>query len=206
MYLDKNDPPTLSKDQEKVHNHIYTFYSKLFAHQECKDDFLDLVDFMEDIETKRITEDENLMLEKPFTTAEVATFIKSMSSDKAPGITGITPAFYKVFWNQIADLVTSAINHALEHHSFPPKQKIGLVTLIPKQDKDPKHIENLRPITLLSTFYKIATGVLTARLKPIFDSIIQDWQKAYLPDRYIGEVTRNTFDMFQHAKTTTSLD
>ena len=67
-------------------------------------------------------------------------------------------------------------------------------------DKDPKHIENLRPITLLSTFYKIASGVLTARLKPIFDSLIQDWQKAYLPDRYIGEITRNTFDMFQHAK------
>ena len=25
MYIDKNEPPTLSKDQEKVHNHIHTF-------------------------------------------------------------------------------------------------------------------------------------------------------------------------------------
>ena len=104
-----------------------------------------------------------------------------MSNDKAPGLTGISRAFYKVFWLQIGDLVTSAINNSLENHSFPPKQKIGLVTLIPKQDKDPKHIENLRPITLLSTFYKIASLVLTARLKPLWtvdrvhESLILKW-------------------------------
>ena len=155
---------------------------------------------MGDMQTKKITEAENERLEKPFTYPEVAAFIKIISNDKAPGLTGITPAFYKVFWNQIGDLVTSAINNSLEHHFFPQKQKIGLVTLIPKLDKDPKHIENLRRITLLSTFYKIASGVLTAHPKPILDNLIQDWQKAYLPDRYIGEVTRNTFDLFQHAK------
>merc|ERR1711954_601052 len=78
---------------------------------------------------------------------------------------------------------------------------MGLVTLIPKQDKDPKHITNLRPITLLPTFYKIASGVLTSRLKPLLDRIISPWQKAYIPNRFIGDVTRNTFDIFQHPKT-----
>ena len=150
---------------------------------------------MGDIQTKNITVAENERLEKPFTSPEVAASIKTMSNDKAPGLSGITPAFYKVFWNQIGDMLTSAIINSLEHHSFPPKQKIGLVTLIPKLDKDPKHIGNLRPITLLSTFYKIASGVLTACLKPIFDNLFKDWQKVYLPDRYIGKVTRNTFDL-----------
>ena len=83
MYLDKKNPPTLSKDQEKVHNHVYTFYNKLFSHQRCKDDFLDLVEFMGDIETKKITEAENNKLEEPFTISEVATFIKTMSNEKA---------------------------------------------------------------------------------------------------------------------------
>ena len=122
---------------------------------------------MEGIETDKITEEENARLQQPISQAEIAEFIKSMSNDKAPGITGITPAFYKVFWLQIGDLVTTAINNCLNNHSFPPKQKIRLVTLIPKQDKDIRHIGNLRPITLLSTFYKIASGVLTNRLKPI---------------------------------------
>ena len=121
MYIDKNEPPTLSKDQEKVHNHIYTFYNNLFAHHECKDDFQDLVDFMDDIQTQKISEDTNRRLESPFSKTEVASFIKTMSNDKAPGLTGISPAFYKVFWPQIGDLVTSAINNSLENHSSPPQ-------------------------------------------------------------------------------------
>ena len=46
-----------------------------------------------------------------------------MSNDKAPGITGITPAFYKVFWDKIGDLVTEAMNSCQENHSLPPKAK-----------------------------------------------------------------------------------
>ena len=119
---------------------------------------------MQGIKTTKITEQENNSIEKPFKKQEITNFVKTMSKDKAPGITGITPAFYKVFRSKIGDLVMDAINKCLENPSFPPKQKIGLVTLIPKQDKDAKHIGNLRPITMLSTFYKIASGVLTNRL------------------------------------------
>ena len=87
---------------------------------------------MEWIELDKVTEEENTSLESPITKTEIADFIKNMSNDKAPGITGITPAFYKVFWSQIGDLVTTAINNCLMDNSFPPRQKIGLVTLIPK--------------------------------------------------------------------------
>merc|ERR1711954_136819 len=201
MYVDNNDPPTLSKDQTTVHNHIFSFYKSLFGHKPCNNNFSDLQNFMDGIDLDKITQEENTALERPITKLEIANFIKSMSNDKAPGITGITPAFYKVFWSQISDLVTEAINNCLNNNSFPPRQKVGLVTLIPKQDKDPRHITNLRTITLLPTFYKIASGVLTSRLKPIFDRIISPWQKAYLPNRFIGDVTRNTFDLFKHAKT-----
>ena len=75
-----------------------------------------------------------------------------------------------------------------------------MVTLIPKQDKDTRYVGNLRPITLLSTFYKIISGTLMERLKPTLNRIINYWQKAYLPNRCIGNVTRNTFDMFHCAK------
>ena len=75
-----------------------------------------------------------------------------------------------------------------------------MVTLIPKQDKDTRIVGNLRPITLLSTFYKIISGTLTNRLKPVLDRLIEPWQKAYLPDRYIGNITQNTFDLFSKAK------
>ena len=95
MYIDKKEPPTLSKDQEKVHNHIYTFYNNLFAHHECKDDFQDLVDFMDDIQTQKISDDTNKRLESPFSKNEVASFVKTMSNDKAPGLTAYPPPSIK---------------------------------------------------------------------------------------------------------------
>ena len=196
MYIDSKTQPTLSKDQATVHNHIFKFYNNLFSHKQCNENFSDLQKFMEGIELDKVTEEKSTSLESPITKSEIADFIKTMSIDKAPGITCITPAFYKVFWSQIGDLVTTAINNCLNNNSFPPRQKIGLVTLIPKQDKDPKHITNLRPITLLPTFYKIASGVLTSRFKPILDRIIYPWQKAYLPNRFMGDRATPLQDTF----------
>ena len=44
------------------------------------------------------------------------------------------------------------------------------------------------------------SGILTQRVKPVLECLIGGWQKAYLPDRYIGDATRNTYNLFQYAK------
>ena len=93
MYIDSKTPPTLSKDQATVHNHIFKFYNNLFSQKQCNKNFSDLQKFMEGIELDKVTEEENSSLESPITRTEITDFIKTMSNDKAPGITGITPAF-----------------------------------------------------------------------------------------------------------------
>ena len=126
MYIDNKNPPTLSKDQATVHNHIFSFYNSLFSNKQCNDNFSDLQKFMEGIELDRVTEEENMSLERPITKPKIADFIKSLSNDKAPSITGITPAFYKVFWSQIGNLVTKAINNCLNDNSLHPDRKLAL--------------------------------------------------------------------------------
>ena len=79
-------------------------------------------------------------------------------------------------------------------------QKLGIVTIIPKGDKDPRYLGNWRSLTLLNTFYKLISSVLADRMKPILDIIIGGGQKSYIPGRYIGDVTRTTYDLFQYAK------
>ena len=49
MYTDDKNPPTLSKDQATVHNHIYRFYNSLFSHKPCNENLDDLHKFMEGI-------------------------------------------------------------------------------------------------------------------------------------------------------------
>ena len=101
MYIDHNDLPTLSKEQNTVHHQIYKFYKELFAHQDCMNDFPDLEKFIGNIDTKKISPTENSDLEQPFLKPEVASFIKTMSNAKAPGITETTPAFCKVLGIEI---------------------------------------------------------------------------------------------------------
>jgi len=195
-----NDKPLLIKNQKATETHIHNFYKDLFAHKPCSDDPSSVKKFLGNISLTQVTKEENLSLGAPIQLPEVASFLKTMSNHKAPGFTGVTPAFYKFFWPQIKNITLDSITSCLEKGILPSSQRCGMVTLIPKQDKDTRYVGNLRPITLLSTFYKIISGTLTERLKPTLNRIINDWQKAYLPNRYIGNVTRNTFDMFHYAK------
>ena len=126
MFIDQEDPPTLSKDQEVVNNQIFKFYKNLFSHKPCNNSYPVLEDFMQVIDITKITPEENTHLEQPFSKQEVASFIKSMSNNKAPGFTGIPPAFYKTFWPQIGELVTKAINNCWKTTHSHQNKKIGL--------------------------------------------------------------------------------
>ena len=93
-----------------------------------------------------------------------------------------------------------AIKEIYSNQELPLSQRLGIIALIPKSDKDQRFITNWRPLTLLETFYKLISATLANRMKPVLDKIIGQQQKAYIPGRYIAECTRNTYDLFNYAK------
>ena len=58
--------------------------------------------------------------------------------------------------------------------------KQGLISLIPKPDKDPFLIDNWRPITLLNIDYKLIALVYAKRLKKGIDTIINETQTGFM--------------------------
>ena len=92
------------------------------------------------------------------------------------------------------------IHEIFENKELPTTVRLGIIALIPKGDKDKKLISNWRPLTLLENLYKILALTLAARLKPVLDNLLGHEQKAYVPGRFIAECTRNTYDIFDHAK------
>ena len=56
---------------------------------------------------------------------------------------------------------------------------------------------NLRPITLLNSYYKMLSGCITERIKPKLTKLINADQKGEV---IIGEAVRTTFDTMQFAK------
>ena len=77
-------------------------------------------------------------------------------------------------------LLFRTVNLCIEREVLTASMKQGVITLIPKSRKDKRFINNLRPITLLNTDYKILSGVIAARLKKGIATIIDKTQSGFL--------------------------
>ena len=71
---------------------------------------------------------------------------------------------------------------------------------LPKKDKPTNILNNLRPITLLNTDYKIATKVIAKRSGEVLRDIICANQIGYVKKRYIGENVRLISDVIEYTK------
>ena len=98
-------------------------------------------------------------------------------------------------------IVLGAIHEIFKNRELPLSVRLGIIALIPKEDKDPRFISNWRPLTLLETLYKLLSSTLASRLKPTLDRLLGHKQKAYVLGRFISECTRNTYDISLMIKT-----
>lgn len=64
-------------------------------------------------------------------------------------------------------------------------QNPGVISLIPKKDKDKNHLKNWRPMSLLNNDYKIATKAIALRLEKVLPTIISSSQTGYVTERLI---------------------
>jgi len=136
----------------------------------------------------------------PITIHELGKALKELGNLKSPGTDGLTTEFYKFFWVDIKELVYNSLIYAYEHNSLSIEQKRGILTLIPKKDKDSRWLKNWRPLTLLNTDYKILTKLLAMRMQNILKYIINSDQSGYIKGRFIGENIRNIYDVIELAK------
>ena len=113
-----------------------------------------------------------------------------MAPEKTPGTDGLPCEFYKVFWNDLAEILVNALNHSFETGMLSISQRRGIVKLIPKKDADLKLIKNWRPITLLNCDYKIATKAIASRINTLLPNLISDDQTGFVKNRFIGENIR----------------
>jgi len=69
----------------------------------------------------------------------------------------------------------------------------------PKAKQRSPLIDNWRPISLLNNDYKIIALVLAKRLKCVLNSIIDETQAGFLPNRHISNNIRLILDMLDYS-------
>ena len=124
-----------------------------------------------------------------------------MKNGKSSGSDGFTTEFYKFFWKDIGSLVCHSINFAYNSGRLSDFQRQGIITCIPKDGRDRRHLKNWRPITLLNVDYKIASSVIANRMKLVLPNVISESQAGFIKGRFIGETTRIIYDVLDYCKT-----
>ena len=138
-------------------------------------------------ENVRLTEEQKNNTDQNITEHDLLTALKSMPSNKSPGSDGFTSEFFKFFWTDIKDLFFKAVKYYYEQKELGISQRLGLISLLPKKDKNPLLLRNWRPLSLLNVDYKLIAKVVATKIKLCLPSIIHSDQNAYVKGRYIGE-------------------
>ena len=99
-----------------------------------------------------INEEQKQFCELKISPKECAEALKTFKNNKSPGIDGIPADFYTFFWLTIKMYVTDAINYSFTSGQISTSQKLGVITLIPKKDKD-RFFKKLAPH--LPTLYRL---------------------------------------------------
>jgi len=76
-------------------------------------------------------------------------------------------------------------------------QQQAIIRPIVKKDKDRRHVENWRPISLLNVDYKIGSKALTARLEKVLPEIIHENQCPYVKGRTVFDGLKFSNQIFQ---------
>ena len=156
-------------DQKEILAYIKIYSENLFAN---KDSFLEDVNLAELLKKANIRTASDHELGNLITTPELGQVLKAMKHNKTPGMDGITTEILKFFWAKLKYFVTNAINCCFLKGKLSTTLRQSIITCIPKGDKDRSQMKNWRPISLLCTTYKLASGVIAMRIKSILDNII----------------------------------
>ena len=97
--------------------------------------------------------------------------------------------------------MVDSFNYGLQHGSLSISQRQGIISLIPKKNKNAEYLTNWRPVSLLNVDYKIATKTIPLRLEKVLPSIIHPCQSGYVKGRFIGESIRLIADTMNFTKT-----
>ena len=83
-----------------------------------------------------------------------------------------------VFFDILGNDLLNSLSAAYENGEMSISQRRGVITLIPKENSDPRELSNWRPITLLNVDYKIASKAIASRIEKISSTFNQqqsDW-------------------------------
>lgn len=192
----KTPDGTTVKDPTSILNVMKNFYNELYTSKKQLD-ATDPLSFCEYESLPRLDDEKQSICEGPITAEECLAALKTFQHNKSPGTDGLSAEFYLCFWNELSGPLIECLNHGALLGELSISQRQGIISLIPKKNKDPLLLKNWRPVSLLNTDYKLATKCIARRLEKVLPLLIERDQTGYIKGRFIGENIRLITDIIE---------
>ena len=190
-------------DQVKIERSIREFYKDLYSNKDNLRTGLSIEEYIGAegrAAAPKLAADLANSIEGNITLEEIWEVLKKSKDSSSPGLSGIGYSFFKDFWPHFGNLLVNTFNEAFILGKLPDFMSKGIISLLPKGDKDRTFLKNWRPITLLECAYKLMSGCLASRLNKVINCLVDPVQKGFVPDRNISENTRTFYDILDYAK------
>jgi len=117
---------------------------------------------------------------------EIEEALKSLASNKAPGLDGFPASFFKQYWPIVKDKIVAKVLDFYNSWVMAKSWKHTFIALIPKC-KTPSKVEHYRPNSLCNNLYKLFAKSLSEGWRVFFGELISPEQGAFVPRKSISD-------------------
>lgn len=183
-------------DLKVISDFVTEFYSNLYSRSDIGQPNAFLANIQSN--AKCLSESSKELCDEEININEIKSSIAKLKDNKAPGNDGLTAEFFKEFIDLTSEFLLAVYKEAFEKGFLPVSMTQGLISLIPKTNKDCLFLDNWRPITLINNDAKVLAHVFAQRLKKCLHEIIDECQSGFMKHRHISNNIRLVLDLIDY--------
>ena len=124
----------ITTDNTEIQRIIRDYYQQLYDNK--MDNVEEMDEFLEKHNLPKLNQEEIENLNRPITSTEIKTVIKTLLTKKSPGSDDFTGEFYQKFKEELTPILLKLFHKIAERGKLPNSFYAATITLIPKPDKD----------------------------------------------------------------------